>query len=150
MKLKVTALVVARCKIDSTLTFDAAPRRGAPCPERIKDNLMQANPKANPEVDTDLRDKINRETARLPWSELQKHFAAGTVVFVSTELDLVDVAVRISQDDKASIVQWMADGNVAKVSDLQAQHWLASDAALWTAVVNPFVLVQPEKAATPQ
>ena len=103
---------------------------------------------ATTDTDTDLHDKINRETARLPWSELQKHFAAGTVVFVSADLDLVDVAVRISQDDKASIVQWMADGNVSKVSDLQAQHWLASDAALWTAVVNPFILVQPEKPAT--
>ncbi len=100
-----------------------------------------------PENEPDLRDKINRETARLPWRELQKHFAAGTVVFVSDELDLVDVAVRISQDDKASIVQWMADGKVAKVSDLQAHNWLASDAALWTAVVNPFILVQPEKPA---
>ena len=100
-----------------------------------------------PETDTDLRDKINRETARLPWSELQKHFAVGSVVFVSVELDLVDVAVRISHDDKASIVQWMADGKIAKVSDTQAQRWLASGAALWTAVVSPFVLVQPEKLA---
>ncbi|MFT5644873.1 MAG: hypothetical protein ACI83P_002437 [Janthinobacterium sp.] len=100
-----------------------------------------------PENDTELRDKINRETARLAWSELQKHFAGGNVVFVSTELDLVDVAVRISHDDKTSIAQWMADGKVAKVSDTQAQNWLATDCALWTAVISPFVLVQPERQA---
>jgi hypothetical protein len=99
-----------------------------------------------PENDTELRDKINRETARLAWSELQKHFAGGTVVFVSDELDLVDVAVRISHDDKANIVQWMADGKIAKVSDQQAQDWLETDAALWTAVVSPFILVQREKS----
>ena len=98
-----------------------------------------------PENDTDLRDKINRETARLAWSELQKHFAGGTVVFVSDELDLVDVAVRISHDDKANIVQWMADGKIAKVSDQQARDWLETNATLWTAVVNPFILVQREK-----
>jgi hypothetical protein len=98
-----------------------------------------------PENDTDLRDKINRETARLAWSELQKHFAGGTVVFVSDELDLVDVAVRISHDDKANIVQWMADGKIAKVSDQQAQQWLETDVALWTCVVSPFILVQREK-----
>lgn len=99
-----------------------------------------------PENDLALRDKINRETARLAWSELQKHFAGGTVVFVSDDLDLVDVAVRISHDDKANIVQWMADGKIAKVSDQQAQQWLETGAALWTSVVSPFILVQQEKS----
>ena len=99
-----------------------------------------------PENDTDLRAKVNRETARLPWNELEKHFAAGTVIYVSNELDLVDVAVRISHDDKENIGQWMTDGKIAKVSDQQAQDWLAADAALWTAVVSPFILVQPEKS----
>jgi len=92
-----------------------------------------------PENDTELRLKINRETARLPWTELVKHFAAGTVVWVADTLDLVDVAVRISHDDKASISQWMTAGQLAKVSDQQAQDWLA-------AVVSPFILVQQEKA----
>lgn len=99
-----------------------------------------------PENDTDLRIKINLETARLPWAELQRHFAQGTVVYVSPELDLVDVAVRISHDDKESIARWLADGQVGKVSDTQAQSWTESEAALWTSVVHPFILVQPAKA----
>jgi hypothetical protein len=100
----------------------------------------------NPDNDTDLRIKINSETARLPWTELQRHFAQGTVVFVSDELDLVDVAVRISHDDRASITRWMEEGKVAKVSDQQALAWAATDAELWTAVVSPFVLVQAGKS----
>ncbi len=99
----------------------------------------------NPDNDTDLRTKINRETARLPWSELERHFAQGAVIFVSPELDLIDVAVRISHDDKDSIARWLAEGQVGKVSDEQAQSWAAADAALWTSVVIPFVLVQPDK-----
>jgi hypothetical protein len=98
-----------------------------------------------PENDDELRVKINLETARLPWSELERHFAQGTVVYVSEALDLIDVAVRISHDDKASIAAWMAEGKVGKVTDLQAQTWAASEALLWTSVVNPFILVQPEK-----
>jgi hypothetical protein len=98
-----------------------------------------------PENDTELRAKINLETARLPWSELLRHFAQGTVVYVSSELDLIDVAVRISHDDKTSISAWMAAGQVGKVSDQQAQTWTESDAMLWTSVVHPFILVQPEK-----
>lgn len=102
--------------------------------------------KTKPEKDTDLRHKINRETARLPWAELTRHFAQGTVVYVSEELDLVDVAVRISHDDKVSIGRWMAEGKVGKVSDAQAQAWTEANAELWTSVVSPFVLVQPQKA----
>jgi hypothetical protein len=99
----------------------------------------------NPDNDTDLRIKINRETARLPWTELERHFAQGSVIYISEELDLIDVAVRISHDDKDSIARWMADGKVAKVSAVQAATWAASEAQLWTSVVSPFVLVQPEK-----
>jgi hypothetical protein len=99
-----------------------------------------------PENDDELRLKVNRETARVPWTELLTHFASGNVVWVANSLDLVDVAVRISHDDKANIAQWMEAGLLAKVSDEQAQGWLESDAALWAAVVSPFILVQQQKA----
>jgi hypothetical protein len=103
-----------------------------------------------PEKDTELRDKVNRETARLPWTELLKHFAQGNVVWVADSLDLVDVAVRISHDDKASIGNWMEAGLLAKVDDQQAQRWLETNAQLWASVVSPFILVQQEKAVPAQ
>lgn len=99
----------------------------------------------DPLKDTELHDKINRETARVRWSELERHFAHGSVIWVSTELDLVEVALRIAHDDKEHVARWMAEGKLAKVSDVQARTWQASDAELWASVVNPFVLVQPEK-----
>ncbi|MFS2002134.1 DUF2288 domain-containing protein [Duganella sp. CT11-25] len=100
-----------------------------------------------PENDTELRLKVNRETARLPWTELLKHFATGNVVWVANSLDLVDVAVRVSHDDKANIAQWMNAGLLGKVSDEQAQAWLEASAELWAVVVSPFILVQQEKTA---
>ena len=103
--------------------------------------------KTDPLKDTELHDKINRETARVHWSELERHFASGAVVYVSEDLDLVEVALRVAHDDKASIARWMNEGKVAKVSDVQAQTWQATDAQLWASVVSPFVLVQPEKRA---
>lgn len=99
----------------------------------------------NPDKDTELRAKVNRETGRLPWSELVRHFASGNVVWLADELDLVEVAVRIAHDDKPSVGQWMAAGQIAKVSDAQAQEWLATDASLWACVVSPFILVQQQK-----
>lgn len=100
----------------------------------------------NPDNDTELRIKINRETARLPWAELERHFAQGSVIFVSPELDLIDVAVRISHDDKDNIARWMSESKIGKVTSEQAQAWSEGQAVLWTSVVSPFVLVQQEKA----
>lgn len=101
--------------------------------------------KTNPEKDQELHDKINRETGRIQWKELDRHFASGSVVWVSQSLDLIDVALRIAHDDKDNVARWMNEGLVAKVSDAQAQGWLAADATLWASVVSPFVLVQEPK-----
>jgi hypothetical protein len=103
--------------------------------------------KTDPLKDKELHDKINSETARVRWSELERHFAHGAVVYVSEALDLVEVALRVAHDDKDTITRWMKEGKVAKVSDVQAQTWQAADTLLWASVVSPFVLVQPEKRA---
>jgi hypothetical protein len=89
-----------------------------------------------------LRAKLNQETAKMAWRELQRYFAAGMVIAVSDELDLVDVAARIANDDKASVAQWMAERRIEKVSDAQAGAWFEADASLWTVVVKPWILVQ--------
>ena len=93
----------------------------------------------------DLRTKLNLETSRMAWQELQRHFAAGIVVGVAADLDLVEVAVRIANDDKAAVAQWLAERRIGQVDDVQAADWLAQEAVLWTVVVKPWILVQLEK-----
>ena len=89
-----------------------------------------------------LRARLNSETARIAWKDLLRFFAAGTVIAVSDELDLVEVAIQISNDNKALIEQWMIEKRVGKVSDAQAKDWLETDATLWAVVVRPWILVQ--------
>jgi hypothetical protein len=97
------------------------------------------------EKQKELHDKLNRETAALPWKELLRHFASGNVIVVDQELDLIHVAAAISSDDKEAVVGWMQANQVAKVSDEQAQGWLEADLSLWAVVVKPFILVQEKK-----
>ena len=94
-----------------------------------------------PEEDVGV--KLNRETARIGWRELEQHFAAGNVVYVSPELDLIEVAHAISLDNTVAVEAWVATEKVAPVSDEQAAQWHASTAELWAVVVLPLVLVQP-------
>lgn len=91
--------------------------------------------------------KLNMETATMPWKELMRHFASGVVIAVDKDLDLIQVAACIANDDKAAVKKWMAVNQLLKVSDAQARVWLEQDAVLWAVVVKPFILVQEKKAA---
>lgn len=89
-----------------------------------------------------LRAKINMETSRIHWKELQKFFASGAAIKVSTTLDLVEVALQMHDDNKTQFESWLAAETIGKVSDEQAASWLAIDAEVWAVVVSPWVLVQ--------
>lgn len=88
------------------------------------------------------RAKIISETAKIPWHELQRFFAAGKVMLVAPGLDLVDVAYALQEDDVEPVKVWTESRQVATVSDDQAKDWITDDTTLWAVVVKPWVLVQ--------
>ena len=95
-----------------------------------------------PEDDELLRAKVNLETARIPWKGLQGFYAAGDVLAAVPGLDLVEVAVQMSHDNRDQVARWVEAGSLAPVSDAQALAWYEADAEVWAVVVKPFVLVQ--------
>ncbi|WP_227519789.1 DUF2288 domain-containing protein [Mangrovitalea sediminis] len=101
------------------------------------------------EQDATLREKLNQETSRIRWVELQPFYARGQVVHVATDMNLLDAAMAVARDDRQQVELWMADGSVAGVSDEQARSWFDGDAELWTVVVAPWVLVQDRAVSTP-
>jgi len=88
------------------------------------------------------RAKIVSETARIPWLELQRFFAAGKVMLVAAELDLVDVAHALQLDDVEQVKKWTENLQLSPVSDAEAKQWVADDASLWAVVIKPWILVQ--------
>jgi hypothetical protein len=86
--------------------------------------------------------KLNAETGRLTWKELERHFARGVVIRVDPELDLIDVATRFVLDDKAHVSQWLESGEVARASEEEAKGWSAGESVFWAVVAAPWVLVQ--------
>lgn len=88
------------------------------------------------------RAQINLETAQIGWRELQPYFARGATVAVSADLDLVEVAYQISQNNTQQVAVWMTIGQLCRVSDEQALAWYEADAVVWAVVARPYVLVQ--------
>ena len=88
------------------------------------------------------RAKIVSETAKIPWQELQRFFASGKVIWVTNDLDLVEVASALQQDDVRRVSDWTENLQLGVVSDDQARQWITDDSLLWAVAVKPWVLVQ--------
>lgn len=93
-------------------------------------------------LEEDIRLKLNRETSKIHWHELQKFYAKGAVVAVNKGMDLIDVAVQFSEDNKAQVEAWLTEGCVGLVKDKQAQQWYQENTLHWAVVIAPWVLVQ--------
>jgi len=94
------------------------------------------------EADELLRAKLNAETGKLAWSELERHFARGVVIKVAGDLDLVEVAVAMSHDDKAVVEAWLQQGRIARAATEDAIAWHAQQSQFWAVVAAPWVLIQ--------
>jgi hypothetical protein len=86
--------------------------------------------------------RLNSETAKISWLELQKHYASGNVLGVAPEADLIKVAIALNEDNAPQIQAWLSDKSVFEVVDQQAMKWYENQTILWALVIPPFVLVQ--------
>ncbi len=86
--------------------------------------------------------RLNAETAKIAWPELERHFARGVVVRVAKSLDLVKVAAAMIDDDKEEVAGWMKAGLVARATDKDAKRWSKAKPEMWAVVVAPWVVVQ--------
>lgn len=92
-----------------------------------------------------LKGEILCETSKIAWPELQRFFAAGKAIAIAQDLDLVEVALQMSNDNSDRVREWMRAGKVAPVSNQQAKRWFETDATVWAVVVKPWLLVQTLK-----
>ena len=89
-----------------------------------------------------LRREYMSQTARINWHDLQTYYAHGSVVCVSAELDLVEVAVQLGLDNTDQFQEWIAEHKVTPVHDEQALAWYEANQDVWAMVAPPWVLVQ--------
>jgi hypothetical protein len=91
---------------------------------------------------TDKWHALHAETAAIKWKDLERFFARGNLLRVSADVDLVDAALEIANDNKTSIEKWMSEGYLAGVSNEEASLWAKGESNLWSVIVLPWILVQ--------
>ena len=92
--------------------------------------------------EADVRVLLNAQPGRLSWPELQRHFARGVVIAVAGDLDLVEAAARIVEDDRAIVGRWLDERRLARAGADDARRWERDQTEFWAVVTPPWVLVQ--------
>lgn len=93
-------------------------------------------------MEPDLETRLNGQTAKIRWHELQRYFARGVVREVVAGEDLIAVGKAIIDNDTEQVQQWLAGQVLTVPDDAQAQRWFVDDAEFWALVVAPWVLIQ--------
>lgn len=92
--------------------------------------------------DEDTQVALMKQTALISWRELQRFFAAGKVIEVGKDLDLVSVGVALVEDDTQSFSDWTGNGLVRPIPDEVAAELVETDTSVWALAVAPWVLIQ--------
>ncbi|CCD39165.1 FIG00452399: hypothetical protein [Candidatus Paraburkholderia kirkii UZHbot1] len=86
--------------------------------------------------------KLLGETAQIGWSELERFFAKGVLIWVKSDLDLVSVAEAVANDDKQQVTQWLSAGLIERMQAETAADLAVRDPELRAVVLSPWVCVQ--------
>ena len=96
----------------------------------------------NPEEVLDLRTRLNLETGRISWKEIEVLFARGMVMYVAPQLDLVEVAALTAENNTEKMKVWTDQQLVGALTADQARDWQSRSPELWAVVVAPWAFVQ--------
>jgi len=86
--------------------------------------------------------KLNTQTGKVLWPEIQGYFARGVVLVVAAQADLVKVAADVIDDNQSQVGVLLASGVLKKASIEDARSWQENDPLFWAIVAAPWVLVQ--------
>ncbi|MEM9101403.1 MAG: DUF2288 domain-containing protein [Pseudomonadota bacterium] len=92
-----------------------------------------------------LQEKLNQETAKIDWKSLQVYFAAGKLLEVSEQLDLLEASSAVALNKVNQVQQWMNQGLIGQVSNSLAKQRFEQDLSVWAVVVKPWILIQSLK-----
>lgn len=89
-----------------------------------------------------LGQRLNLETGRISWPELQRYFARGLIIIVNPSQDLIEIAQRVAQNQTDVIAQLIEHGQLLRATDEHALNWQSRNPEFWAVVIAPWVLIQ--------
>jgi hypothetical protein len=92
---------------------------------------------------SELRERLEKDLGEVEWEQLSPHLKRDALIVVDASLDLVEVAVSVSEDDSGRVGKWVAANMLVKPTKEQATRWSEEPKKLFTVLIaKPFVLMQ--------
>jgi hypothetical protein len=86
--------------------------------------------------------ELKDECAPVFYKEIERFFAKGMLVQIADELDIIEAALVIQNDNSKQLEQWITENKVIRVNDKQAIKWSKINEPLMALTAVPWVLVQ--------
>lgn len=88
------------------------------------------------------REELLQECAPIAYKEIEQFFARGTLVLVSQNTDIIDVALIVQADNSKALDSLIRQGKVIRVHDEHAIKWNKNNTLLMAITAVPWLLVQ--------
>ncbi|MGX5174119.1 DUF2288 family protein [Aliikangiella sp. IMCC44653] len=90
-----------------------------------------------------LTEKLNLETAKVTWQEIERFFAKGNLLVVDTDIDLILTAEMIAKNEAKKLEPLTEQEKVHFATpEWVKNHCQEETVRLWAVVVAPYVLCQ--------
>jgi len=89
-----------------------------------------------------LTEKLKNEIGTADWSLLKPHAERGVLLIIHPQLDLLEVAVQIAEDQTEQIRMWLDGGKITRPTPARLKEWETGETIFTCIIVHPFVLVQ--------
>ncbi len=87
-----------------------------------------------------LRDALRRSLGRVKWRDLRAH-SDRQALFLVVDVDLLDVAMAVAEDDTVAVQTWIDNGKLLRPSRAQLRKWGDhQEKPFDSVVVQPYVL----------
>lgn len=92
---------------------------------------------------SDLRAELAEGLDEAEWQWLLPHADRDSLILINPQLDILDVAVAIANDDTTRVQRWIAESLITKPSQVQLSNWNQEQSKRFNAlIIQPYVLVQ--------
>lgn len=90
-----------------------------------------------------LKEQLSKDVANISWQDLLPHAKRDAVIVVAENLNLLDVATAIAEDNTVVVQKWIANQSIFKPSAAQLTNWnQARETEFATLIVQPFVIIK--------
>ena len=94
-----------------------------------------------------LAKELKESMGEVTWADLRRHLARDVIIVVAPDLEILEAAIKIAENDQDQVDSWIKKGLLDKPGASQIEYWEKHlKLPFLMVVVQPFILIQIKAA----